>query len=213
MSYLHTHTRLFAWLAIVMLLLMLAPPTRAAGVTWTITSSSDNVNDGDAAARTGSLRFILSQVQSGDTIHVGDLEADTINIGTPLVVPAGVALGAARSENCTGYDRPLVTIADPSLYPMSAVTTLISLGAGATLRNIALLAGKTAIRVAGADVDICGVGIGRTVGGDGDPITRPPWEHSHHCRRAKCGCPSQLHQWRGEHHRSRQRHTDRQCYR
>ena len=165
----------YARLLIVLLLLLLPQPARAAGTTWTITSISDDVTDGDAAARTGSLRFILAHVQSGETVHVGDLDAETISIGAPLVVPAGVALGAARSESCTGYNTPKITIADPSLYPATAVTTLISLGAGATLRNIALLAGKTAIRIVGGDVDICGVGIGRTVGGDGDPITRPPW--------------------------------------
>ena len=165
------------WLALLLAGVVL--PVYAWPSAWLVDRAGDNPADGDLASRRGSLRFVLAHVAGGEDVQFGDIGADTIYLNPqngPLVVPANVAVGGRRSQaDCGSYGAPLVTIAYPVLAPAQAMPALMVLNAGATLRHVALLRGLVSVRIAGADVEVCGVGLGRSVDGDGFPLSEPPW--------------------------------------
>lgn len=165
------------WLAVLLAGVVL--PVYAWSSSWLVDRAGDNPADGDLASRRGSLRFVLAHVADGEDVQFGDIGADTIYLDPqngPLVVPANVAVGGRRSQaDCGSYTAPQVTIADPVLAPAQAMPTLMVLNAHATLRHIALLRGLVSVRIAGTDVEVCGVGLGRSVDGDGMPLNQPPW--------------------------------------
>lgn len=148
-----------------------ATPARASGATWTVDRASDLVADGSLADRRGSLRFVLAHAIAGDTVRFGDIGADSIFVGSTLNVPAGVAVGRTRTEPCGEADRPLTNLlALPSLSG-----PIITLGAGATLRNLALANAATsgatlAVAVLGGDTDLCAVTFGAAYDPEGAPI-------------------------------------------
>src|SRR5690242_10345602 len=85
-----------AWLRAIALccaLLAGVTPARAAGTTWHVNRPGDDPTNGDLATHSGSLRFALAHATSGDIVLFGDIGADTIFVGSTLVVPAGVAVG------------------------------------------------------------------------------------------------------------------------
>ena len=138
---------------------------RVASTTWHVTQKTD---DGSV----GTLSYALSQAQSGDAV-VFDI-TERMDVSVALVVPAGVSVGAARSQACVGsYHNAILNI-----YLNAALNPAMSLGAGATLRNVNFLhatpTGSVTLRVIGDDVDVCGVGMGIGYGGDGDTLTQPP---------------------------------------
>jgi uncharacterized repeat protein (TIGR01451 family) len=171
-----------ARLIMIWLTLMLAigvAPARAAGTTWLVDRPGDDVNSGDMATHKGSIRFALAHAVSGDLVVFGDIGVDTIFLssqGGTLVVPPGVAVGRRRDQaDCGSYNSPQITIQDPSLSPVGAIDPIMSLGAGATLRNVTLMFGRISLRITGPNVEVCGVGLGRTVDGDGVVLPGPPW--------------------------------------
>jgi uncharacterized repeat protein (TIGR01451 family) len=172
-----TLTRRPAWRRALLLLAAalccgMAAPAHAASATWTVDRPTDSAADGDLATRHGSLRFALAHAASGDLVTFGDVGADAISIASPLVVPAGVAVGIARGQaSCGDYHTPLANIQD---VPLFTVNPLIQLGAGATLRGVNLGGGDVSVRIAGADAEVCGVGIGFVHDGDGALIVLPP---------------------------------------
>ena len=170
--------QLCAW-CVALLLAGAALPAHAWPAAWLVDRAGDSPTNGDAAARRGSLRFVLAHVAAGEDVQFGDIGVDTIFLDPqngPLLVPANVAVGGRRSQaDCGSYSAPLVTIADPVLAPAQAMPALVVLSAGATLRHIALLRGLVSVRIAGANVEVCGVGLGRSVDGDGFPLSQPPW--------------------------------------
>lgn len=147
------------------------PAARATGTTWTVNRPGDDVDNGDLAAHGGSIRFVLAHAVSGDLVLFGDFDADAIWLSSQaggLVVPPGVAVGGRRDEaDCGSYNGPLITIQDPSISPTGAIDTMISLGAGSTLRGVGIMRGRVSARISGPNVEICGVGLGRSVDGDG----------------------------------------------
>jgi hypothetical protein len=166
------------WL-VLLLLIGAMPAAHAAGTTWTVDRPGDDGADGDLAAHKGSIRFALAHAASGDMVKFGDIGVDTIFLssqGGTLIVPPGVALGSPREQaDCGSYNDPLVTIADPSLTLGGAIDTMISLGAGATLRGVGILRGRISVRITGPNVEVCGAGLGRSVDGDGVALPGPPW--------------------------------------
>lgn len=159
-------------LAAIVLCCGAAVPAHAAGATWTVDRPTDSAADGDLATRHGSLRFALAHAASGDLVTFGEVGADAITIASLLVVPAGVAVGIARDQaSCGDYHTPLANIQD---MPLFTVNPLIQLGAGASLRGVNLGGGDVSVRIAGADTEVCGVGIGFVHDGDGALIVLPP---------------------------------------
>lgn len=164
------HMRYLPILAL--LLALTAMPAGAVGATWSVDRASDSVTDGSVAARAGSLRFVLGHVAAGDIVRFGDLGADSIFVGSTLEVPTGVAVGRRRDEPCGQAERPLVNLL--ALPGLSGPT--ISLGAGATLRNVAVAnaagaGGPTlAVKIVGADVDVCAVSFGAGYDPEGAPL-------------------------------------------
>jgi hypothetical protein len=161
-----------AALCCIFLLLSMVSPARAAGTTWTVDRPGDDLSNGDLSTHRGSIRFALNNATSGDIVLFGDVGADTIFVSSPLVVPAGVSVGGARNEaDCGDYHTPRANIEDGPLFTLRPV---VSLGAGASLHGINIGGGDTGVKVTGADVDICGVGIGIVHDGDGYVIALPP---------------------------------------
>jgi hypothetical protein len=170
------------WLLMLLALSWLSA-AQAAGATWIVNRPGDDVNNGDLATHSGSLRFTLAHAIGGDLVEFGEFGADSIWLNPQnggLVVPPGVAVGGRRDQaDCGSYNGPLVTIRDPALNPTNAITTMISLGAGSTLRGVGIMRGRTSARIAGPNVEICGVGLGRSV--DGDSFVLPggaPWSNA-----------------------------------
>ena len=163
-----------ARLVTIWLTLMLAigvAPARAAGATWLVNRPGDSADDGDLATRQGTLRFALTHAAGGDFVAIGDVHADTITVGSTLIVPPGVAVGGRRDQpDCGSYHTPHISLEDATF----TVSPMIRLGAGATLRNIAIAGGNTGVRIGGANVEICGAGLGIKVDGDGQIISLPP---------------------------------------
>jgi uncharacterized repeat protein (TIGR01451 family) len=163
-----------ARLVAIWLTLMLAigvAPARAAGATWLVNRPGDSADDGDLATRQGTLRFALTHAVSGDLVAIGDVHADTITVGSTLIVPPGVAVGGRRDQpDCGSYRTPRISIEDATF----TISPMMRLGAGATLRNIAIAGGNTGVRIDGANVEVCGVGLGIKVDGDGQIISLPP---------------------------------------
>lgn len=141
----------------------------AAGTIWNVTSPSDDVTDGNLAAHTGSLRFALAHAVSGDVIGFDIQAVDKLYPATTLVVPPGVAVGHRRDQPCGSYKTPLININGQGL----STGTVISLTAGSTLRNVDISWGRVSLRVAGADVDVCGVGLGLEADGEGNVTPLP----------------------------------------
>lgn len=141
----------------------------AAGTTWNVTSPSDDVTDGNLAAHTGSLRFALAHAVSGDVIGFDIQAVDKLYPATTLVVPPGVAVGHQRDQPCGSYKTPLININGQGL----STGTVISLTAGSTLRNVDISWGRVSLRVAGTDVDVCGVGLGLEADGEGNVTPLP----------------------------------------
>ena len=136
-----------------------------ASTTWHVTQVIDN---GSA----GTLSYALSQAQSGDAV-VFDI-TERMDVNTALVVPAGVSVGATRSQACVSdYHNAILNI-----YVNAMLNPAMRLGAGATLRNVNFLhaspTGNVTLRVVGDDVDVCGVGMGIGYDGDGNTLTQPP---------------------------------------
>jgi hypothetical protein len=71
---------------------------------------------------------------------------------------------------CGSYLTPLVNVQALSSW----VNPVFSLGAGSTLRNLNVAGGDISLKITGADVDVCAVGLGIAVGGDGDIMSLPP---------------------------------------
>jgi hypothetical protein len=156
----------------VVLLLLMAAPARAAGVSWLVDRPGDGASDGDLATHSGTLRFALANASAGDVVLFGDVGADTIFVQSTLVIPAGVSVGGARDQaDCGSYGAPLANIQD---VPLSSLKPVFSLGAGAALHGINIGGGDIAVKIAGDDADICGVGIGIVHDGDGNAIALPP---------------------------------------
>lgn len=149
------------------------PAATSAASTWYVTNSSDSASNGDAGARTGSLRFVLAHAAAGDTVDFSRLDtgADRIWAASPLQVPAGVTVGHRRSEDCGSVTTPLANIVATSW----SVGPVLLLETGATLRNINIGSGDVSLRIAGDDVDVCAVGLGIEYDGDGVRIPNPPW--------------------------------------
>ncbi len=141
-------------------LLNTLPPTTtgAPNATWYVTGTGDLATDGDLISKTGTLRFALSNAVNGDVVSFAQLDpaVDTIDVSSTLSVPDGVAVGQKRYQPCGSPANPLVSIRATGQF------VIFSLGTGATLRNIDI--GGTAalvdVEAAGANVDICGVGLG-----------------------------------------------------
>jgi hypothetical protein len=170
----HVITRLVATGALCMSVMLapLAAVALGAGITWHVTSPTDSATDGDLSTHTGSLRFILSHAQSGDFVSFDrfDTVADKIFAGSPLIVPDGVSVGRHRHEACGSPTTPVAVVeAEWSVNPV------FSLGAGSTLRNLDIGGGDVGVKIAGADVDVCGVGLGIEYDEDGVPTSLPPW--------------------------------------
>ncbi|MFN8486054.1 MAG: hypothetical protein U0350_00600 [Caldilineaceae bacterium] len=151
--------------------LLIAPVERveAAGNAWTVTSPGDDVTDGNLVLHTGSLRFALAHAVSGDVIGFDIHAVDKLYPSTTLVVPPGVAVGRRRDQPCGSYKTPLINIDGQSL----SAHTVISLSTGSTLRNVDIGWGMVSLRVAGADVDVCGVGLGLEADGEGNVTPLP----------------------------------------
>lgn len=144
----------------------------AAGTTWLIDRAGDGATDGDAAGHRGSIRFVLEWAQPGDIVRVGDIgPADAIFVTRTLAVGPAVSLGRTRDEPCGDAAHPLLNIeAMPGLSG-----PIMTLGDGATLRNITLsnasLTGpQVALKIVGADVDVCAAGLGQAYDHDGAPL-------------------------------------------
>lgn len=150
-----------------------AREARAQGTTWYVTKAGDSATDGDLATHSGTLRFTLAHATSGDFVSFErfDVVADKIFAASPLVVPAGVAVGRMRSDPCGSYTTPLANIEAAH----TGVNPVVDLRAGSTFRGINVASGYIAVRISGADVDVCGAGIGIEYDGDGAPTTMPPW--------------------------------------
>jgi hypothetical protein len=134
------------------------PRVLAAGTTWYVTSATDSAVDGDLTTRRGSLRFALTHATSGDFVSFDQLNpgVTVIVAGSTLTVPAGVTVGRGRDQDCGSYTQPLVNLEDTSL----SVKPVVSLGAGATLRNINIGGGDISLDITGPDADVCAVGLG-----------------------------------------------------
>ena len=159
---------LFCTLALIYLGLQPLPGTismPAAGTTWSVTSASDDVQDGNPGTHSGSLRFVLAHASSGDLVSFALNAENTIVAGSTLTVPVGVAVGRTRNDACGNVNAPLANIKannDPFINPR--VDPVISLSAGSTLRNVDVGGGYNAVRITGANVDMCGVGLGIQTG-------------------------------------------------
>ncbi len=154
------------------LLLVGISPAHAAGSTWHVNRPGDDATNGDLLTHSGSLRFALNHAASGDVVLFGDVGVDTIFVDSTLVVPAGVAVGGARTQaDCGSYSRPHANIEDDPLFTLNP---LFSLGAGASLHGINIGGGNIGVKITGADVDVCGVGIGIVHDGDGNVISLAP---------------------------------------
>ena len=145
---------------------------QAGGQTWYVTLAGDDVAGGDLATRSGTLRFALAHAAAGDFVSFDQLDvpSDRIHPRSTLVVPAGVAVGAGRSGACGSYDAPLAILVDAGL----SVNPVVRLEAGATLRNVNISGGDVGLKIAGGDVDVCGVSLGTEYARDEEPISRPP---------------------------------------
>jgi hypothetical protein len=129
----------------------------AAGTTWSVTTATDDVSDGNLAQHSGSLRFVLTHAAAGDLVSFADFDTgSSIFIGSTLTIPAGVAVGLPRSGACGSYTSPLVNIKGLT----TAIAPLIMLENDTTLRNVNLGGGDVSARIVGSNVEICGVGVG-----------------------------------------------------
>ena len=140
-----------------------AQPAHAA--TWQVDRTTDDVTDG--SGQIGSLRYVLAHVTSGDvvTIHSG---LDKIAVGSPLTVPAGVIVG----NGCTDYTHAWTNL--EALFNNPFTDPVVNLGAGAQWRSLNIAGGRISLKVTGANVDVCGTGLGLEIDGDGNTITIPP---------------------------------------
>ncbi len=149
------------------------PAAAGSGVTWTVDRPSEDGVDGDAATHSGSIRFVLERAQPGDTVRIGDIgPADAVFVTKTLVVGPGVSLGRTRDEPCGAANRPLLNI---EALPGLSSGPIMSLGAGATLRNItlsnaAITGPRVALKLIGADTDVCAVAFGQAYDPDGSPL-------------------------------------------
>ena len=141
--------------------------------TWSVTSASDNVNDGDLDTRSGSLRFALAHATSGDFVSFTLNAENTIVAGSTLTVPVGVAVGRTRAGDCGNVNSPLANItANNTPYISPRVDPVISLSADSTLRNVDVAGGYNSIKITGTNVDVCGIGVGIT---SGESPSLPPY--------------------------------------
>ena len=141
----------------------------AATTTWRVTSASDDANDGNIADQSGSLRFVLAHAVAGDQV-LFQIDAETLVVGSTLTVPPGVAVGSGRDQPCRSYSTPIINLQATT----NTIKPIISLGAGATLRNVAIGGGDVSVWITGSDVDMCGVALGQIYDGDGYVLTQPP---------------------------------------
>ncbi len=150
-------------------------PAAAAGDTWYVTSASDSASDGDLATRSGSLRFVLAHATGGDFVSFArfDSAADKIFINSTLTVPDGVAVGRTRDAGCGSFKTPLT-----NLEADAAISPVVSLGSGATFRNIDIGGGGVSLKITGANAVVCGVGLGIEYDRDGLLIMTLPPSHS-----------------------------------
>jgi hypothetical protein len=89
------HPAMIGWL-LLLFLLSAVPTAEAAGTTWLVNRAGDDVNNGDVATHSGSIRFALAHAVSGDLVKFGEFSADFIYVHSTLVVPAGVSVGGAQ---------------------------------------------------------------------------------------------------------------------
>ena len=146
-------------------------PAQATGTTWVVDQPGDDASNGDIVSQHGSLRFALAHALSGDLVRFGSISVDTIFVGSTLTVPAGVDVGGRRDQPCQPYRTPFINIEDASL---STLDPIISLGAGATLRGLALGGGRITVRITGPDAEICGAALGVIYESDGNPTSLQP---------------------------------------
>lgn len=158
-------------LGAMLLLLIISPQTvRAAPTTWTVTSSSDDVNDGSVTSHTGSLRFVLAHAVNGDNVGFHIVGVDKIYIASPLTVPVGVAVGYPRTQPCGDYHAPRINVEAYS----TSIDPVFYLSANSTLRNIDIGGGRISVRVVGSNVDVCGSALGVEYDSDGVGTPLPP---------------------------------------
>ncbi|GAB4114423.1 MAG: hypothetical protein Fur005_14680 [Roseiflexaceae bacterium] len=143
-------------------------PAQAAGITWSVASVSDSISDGDLSSHTGSFRFVLNHASAGDLVLFDGLEpGDIIFVASPLSVPSGVAVGSVRGASCGGYTLPAVNLSAGRM-----VNPVLQLQSESTLHGINIGGGSNALRISGAGVEVCGVGLGITA--DSEGITPSP---------------------------------------
>ena len=140
----------------------------AVSTTWYVTTSSDNVNDGNLDTHRGSLRFALKNAQSDDVVRFSLNTENVIVVGSTLTVPEGVAVGYTRDEGCGDANTPRANVKAIS----GIVNPVFSLSANSTLRNIDVGGGYNGIEIIGENVDVCGVGIG--IQSSGETNVLPP---------------------------------------
>lgn len=159
----------------VLLLGLSRAPAAAAGDTWYVIIASDSATDGDLATRSGSLRFALIHAASGDFVSFAHLDsvADKIFVNSTLKVPDGVAVGHTRDGGCGSYKTPLT-----NLEAGTTINPVVSLGSGATFRNIDIGGGDVSLKITGANADVCGVGLGIEYDRDGVLIMTLPPSHA-----------------------------------
>jgi hypothetical protein len=130
------------------------------------------VNDGSVISHTGSLRFALAHATSGDVVRFAINAENTIVANSTLTVPAGVAVGHTRDEGCGNVNTPRTNI-QANLNPAIVVDPVFSLSADSTLRSIDVGGGINSVKITGANVDVCGVGLGIQSSGDETNILPP----------------------------------------
>lgn len=169
---------LFATCSVIVIYLgvQFAPATNSApltGTTWSVTSASDNVNDGNLNTHSGSLRFVLAHAISGDLVSFSLNAENVIVAGSTLTVPLGVSVGRTRDGDCGNVNTPLANItANNNPYINPRVDPVISLSADATLRNVNIGGGYNGVKITGTNVDVCAVGLGIT---SGESPSLPPY--------------------------------------